>query len=261
MSFVDVLTDRADARAPLVHLLGWPCLSQRGVLSRVAEGGTRLLAYLALNRGPNNRGHVAAALWPDVEDGRAAGNLRSALWRLNATLETPIVTADKHALALVDTVDVDVHLIGQWAARLISGRVQPTDVALVSWDVERLVLLPGWYDDWVLLERERLRQRLLHGLECLSRQLSSAGRHAEAVETALAVVSAEPLRESAQRVLVEAHLAEGNRCEALRRFEEHRALVRQELGVEPSPDLAALVQAPAALHHTTAVRPGTRRAG
>jgi DNA-binding SARP family transcriptional activator len=54
-------------------------------------------------------------------------------------------------------------------------------------------------------------------------------------------VGADPLRESAQRVLVEAHLAEGNRSEALRLYAEHRDLVRRELGVEPSPELTALV--------------------
>jgi hypothetical protein len=76
-----------------------------------------------------------------------------------------------------------------------------------SW-AEALELLPGWYDDWVLLEREPLRQRVLHGLEALSRHLVRAGRFAEAVEAAMVAVAVEPLRESAQRALVTAHLAE-----------------------------------------------------
>jgi DNA-binding SARP family transcriptional activator len=107
--------------------------------------------------------------------------------------------------------------------------------------VDTLELLPGWYDDWTTLERERLRQRVLHALEALSREFRRRGRHAEAVEAALAAVNSEPLRESAQRVLVEAHLGECNWVEAERAFISYRDFLEKELGVSPSRDLNALV--------------------
>ncbi len=56
----------------------------------------------------------------------------------------------------------------------------------------------------------------------------------------MTAVAVEPLRESAQRALVAAHLAEGNRTESLRSFEVYRRVLRRELGVEPSPELTAL---------------------
>jgi DNA-binding SARP family transcriptional activator len=112
----------------------------------------------------------------------------------------------------------------------------------VHLDTDALDLLPGWYDDWTILERERLRQRLLRALESLSALLSRAGRHADAVESALAAVCAEPLRESAQRALVEAYLAERNECEARRALCDYRDLLARELGVAPSADLTALVR-------------------
>jgi DNA-binding SARP family transcriptional activator len=95
-------------------------------------------------------------------------------------------------------------------------------------------LLVGWYDDWVLLERERLRQLRLHALEVLSGQLLAAGNGPAAVEAALAAVAVEPLRESAHRAVIRAHLAEGNRAEALRQRDQLRHLLRLELGVKPS---------------------------
>jgi DNA-binding SARP family transcriptional activator len=104
-------------------------------------------------------------------------------------------------------------------------------------------LLPGWYDDWVIFERERIRQRLLYALEMLSRRLVAAGRCAEAVEAAMSAVSADPLRESANRVLIEAHLAEGNLIEGRRAYERYRALFLRELSVEPGQYLASLVEA------------------
>ncbi|WP_142099815.1 bacterial transcriptional activator domain-containing protein [Pseudonocardia cypriaca] len=57
------------------------------------------------------------------------------------------------------------------------------------------------------------------------------GRYAEAVDVAMVAVEAEPLRESAQRVLVETHAAEGNHVEARRSYTLYRSLVRRELGV------------------------------
>jgi DNA-binding SARP family transcriptional activator len=70
------------------------------------------------------------------------------------------------------------------------------------------------------------------------------GRYGEAVDAALTAIVAEPLRESAQRALLEAHLAESNLIEARRDFLAYRDLVRRELGVEPSAELAALVRRP-----------------
>jgi DNA-binding SARP family transcriptional activator len=95
----------------------------------------------------------------------------------------------------------------------------------------------------VVVERERFRQLRLHGLESLCGRLTKSRIFAAAVEAGLAAVAAERLRESGQRVLIEAHLAEGNTVEALRQYRRFRALLRAELGLEPSPDLALLVSA------------------
>ena len=68
---------------------------------------------------------------------------------------------------------------------MISGRTMSGDLELLDLEADALDLLPGWYDDWTILERERLRQRVLHALEAQSRILSAVGRHAVAVEAAL----------------------------------------------------------------------------
>ncbi len=111
-----------------------------------------------------------------------------------------------------------------------------------DWSSAVADLLPGWYDDWVIFERERLRQRMLHALEVLSCRLRATGRYGEAVKAAMDAVAVEPLRESAQRVLAEAHIAEGNYIEARRTFMTYRDLTRRELGVEPSSTFKARVQ-------------------
>jgi DNA-binding SARP family transcriptional activator len=102
--------------------------------------------------------------------------------------------------------------------------------------------LAAWSDDWVIFERERIRQRLLHALETLSRRLAEIGRSADAVDAAMWAVSADPMRESANRVLIEAHLAEGNVIEARRIYRRYCDAIRREFGVDPSDQLVSLMR-------------------
>lgn len=232
--------DAGDVDHPVLHLFKGPYVTLGGHQWEVPEGSKRLLAFVALRRGRVERRHAAGALWPSGGDERAAGNLRSALWRLRSA-GIDVIVADKWSLVLSAEVTVDAQVVFEWADRLIGRTAHPDDLAVSASWVEALDLLPGWYDDWALIERERLRQRTLHALEALSRTLSLAGRFPDAIEAAMLAVHAEPLRESAQRVLVEAHLAEGNLVEARRCYRLYRDLIRRELSVEPSTDLLRLL--------------------
>lgn len=245
MDFVHTLTTReAPEMGRVLHLFGGPFVTCGCRRLEVPEGSKRLLVFVALHRGRVERRYAAGALWPEGDDIRAAGNLRSALWRLNGA-GVRVISADKHGLAMRDDVLVDVHIVSSWAARLIMGSASRDDLSIMPWGVDALDLLPGWYDEWALIERERIRQRLLHALEALSRELGQLRRCAEAVEAAIIAVSADPLRESAQRALIQAHLAEGNWVEGRRSFEAYRALLARELGAQPSPELAAMITRPA----------------
>ncbi len=228
---------------PVVHLLGRPLVTDGSGTHPVAPGARRLLAFLSLQREYLERGYVAGSLWPDVLQTRASGNLRSALNRLNHGA-VPLVAVEQSGLCLRNEVLVDIRLLGDWATRVVSGDRTGQDLAVTPWDLRQLDILPGWYDDWVLLERERLRQRLLHAVELISRDRTRRGRYAEAVDAALVAVNADPLRESGQRVLIEAYLAEGNWPGARRQFDSYQQTLRLELGVRPSPALAALVGPP-----------------
>lgn len=244
LDFIHALIARmAHETSPILHLFGGPFVTYGQQRVDIPEGSKRLLVFVALHCGRIERRYAAGTLWPVANDIRAAGNLRSALWRLNGA-GTPLLSADKRGLAMREDVLVDMHLVSSWAARVIADSASDEDLRVMPWGVDALEILPGWYDDWALLERERVRQRLLHALEALSRQLAQQGRYAEAVEAAMMAVSAEPLRESAQRTLIEAHLAEGNWIEGRRSFEAYRTLLDRELGVRPDPELADLVRRP-----------------
>ena len=234
--------------AAVLSLLGSWHLTLDGGRIAPPHSSRRLLSFLAL-RGRATRSAVAGALWPDNDDRAAAARLRTALWRLDGA--RPLVVDQRAELALVDGISVDVDRMRDCATRLVSGH-EPAEVALLE-----LELLPGWDDDWLIVDRERQRQLRLHALEALSALRTGQCRHAEAVDAALAAVGIEPLRESAQRSLVHAHLAERNVSEAIKRFSEFRELIRSELGIEPSSGFHALLAEAVAddSRHLTSVVP------
>jgi DNA-binding SARP family transcriptional activator len=227
----------------VVHLFAGPYVTVGPERHEVPEGSKQLLAFVALRRRRVERRQAAGTLWPFGDDERASGNLRSALWRLRRA-GINVLVADKWSLALSADVRVDLHLTEQWATRLIEGRPTARDLAVSPSVADALDLLPGFYDDWVLMERERIRQRILHALEALSERLAAAGRFADAIEAAMLATAAEPLRESAQRALIKAHVAEGNVSEARRSYRAYRDLMQRELGMVPSEDFAASLESP-----------------
>jgi len=202
----------------------------------------RVLAFLALQPRPQSRSYVAATLWMDFEEERAGASLRSALWRINRCGHQ-LVAADARALRLMPDVVVDLRESARSAQEILRG--EATDGAVRVNGLTAGDLLPGWYDEWVVTERERFRQLRLHALERLCEQLTDEGRYGQAIEAGLAAVSSEPLRESAHRVLIRTYLEEGNRGEAIRQYEACRQVLRRELGIEPSPVTQALLTRPA----------------
>ena len=202
----------------------------------------RLLAFLALRETPVRRSLAAGTLWPDTSEDRAHASLRSVLaWLRRAG--KGVVDADSVDIGLADEVAVDLRRARQAAEDLLPPSTQAIDPSATRSVISLLSreLLPGWYDDWTLLEAENWRQLRLHALEALAARLVAAHHFGDAAGAALAAVGADPLRESAHVALVRVHLAEGNRSEALRAFERFRRLLHAELGLEPTQHLVGLV--------------------
>ena len=200
----------------------------------------RLVCFLALADQPLLRTYVGGSLWGDVTDLRAGGSLRSALWRLRRPTYRLVDLTSDH-VALSPSVVVDLREGEALAHRVLDLSQDLDDVAEVNEDVLSADLLPDWTEEWVLMERERYHQLRLRALEALCRRLSASGRVGQAVQAGLAAVSGEPLRESARRALIEAHLAERNVAAALREYEAFSKALHDEVGLEPSAELRALI--------------------
>jgi DNA-binding SARP family transcriptional activator len=225
----------------VLHLLAGFGVEVSGAEVPLPGSAQRVVAFVALHERPVLRTYVAGTLWLDSPEARAAGSLRSALWRVHQH-SAELVVADAETLRLGPDVRVDLRDAETRAHTELSGASSG-----IAPNAFTLDLLPDWYDDWVLIERERFRQLRLRALESMCTRLAATGRRDEALEAGLLALAGEPLRESAHRALVALHLAEGNAAEALRQFRLCRRLLLEQLGVEPSPlmlDLVAGLDAP-----------------
>ena len=230
-----------------LQLLGNFLLHRGGIQIMLPTGPQRLLAFLAIH-GPAPRPVVMGTLWPNVGESHARGSLRTAMWRLNRGAPDLLRPIDD-TLALRPDVLVDIRAVTDSAQVILQNPSRtPADWAVLHTEGE---LLPSWYDDWVVFERERLRQLRLHALEALAERLAIQARYIDALKAAIESARIEPLRESANRVIIAIHLAENNVVEALRQYELFRSLLRAELGIEPSPQLTSMLP-PDVLRHLAA---------
>ncbi|WP_329321690.1 AfsR/SARP family transcriptional regulator [Streptomyces sp. NBC_01262] len=153
-----------------------------------------------------------------------------------------VVESVGQRLRLSQSVQVDFHGARESARQVIAG-LYP-----VRGECDNLVddlskeLLPGWSEDWQALERERWDQMRVRALESLAQQFQTERQYLPALQTALAAVSVDPFRDTAQRIVIEVHIAEGNFASALKRYKDYRAFLRRELNVAPSPQMTKLAQ-------------------
>lgn len=209
-------------------------------MMRLSLPGRRLLAYLALRRQPVARGLASAQLWPDVSDDSGRANLRRALWHVPRGW----VAAIGDDLML--DAESDFEAAHRIAARALAGEpLALEEIALLSNDV-----LPGWHEEWVLPEHDAFHMLRVQALETACRTMVSSGQYCLAIQAGAAAVVAEPLHESAAEALIDAHLAQRNRYQAMQCFRMLAQRLAQELGVEPDPALAARVVGFAPYRHS-----------
>jgi DNA-binding SARP family transcriptional activator len=232
-------SEREGSRQPQLSLLGSFQLLLGDEMTRLPMPSQRMVAFLGLQNGrPVGRSYVAGTLWPEVEEASARSDLRSALWKLGQ-LRDDLVEVTNDDLRLRPDICIDLREMRVRAQRVLDDS---RDAADLSPELFADDLLPQWSDAWVETERESYRQLRLHALEQLSERLAVAGRFGPAVEAGLLAVAGAPLRESAHRAVIRVLAMEGNRAEARQRYGELSSLLRDEMGVEPSFRLEAIMK-------------------
>ena len=218
-------------------------LSRTGAVREMRTREQRLVALLALH-GTRRRSYLAGILWPDSTEAHAGANLRATTCRIDQ-IAPGLVFHDRHDVALSTNLRVDVRDFIDYVWRLSGTRqshaLSGTEVTTCLPLLLHGDLLPGWYDDWVIYERARLQQLRVQALELTAGWMLRQGDIAAALVAASAAVAIEPLRESAQRMLIRVHIHDGNYFAALRDYHDFRARMLRELGIAPSDQMHALI--------------------
>jgi DNA-binding SARP family transcriptional activator/predicted ATPase len=217
-----------------------------------------LLAYLVLHRdAPQPRHHLAFQFWPDSTEPQAHTNLRKLFHQLHQALPEAdrFLCADTHTLQwhpdapfTLDAADFE-NAIGQ----AHSPQALRDAVALYRGD-----LLPSCYDDWILPERERLRQAFVEATERLIALLEDERDYRAAIGYAQRLLKHDPLQEAIYCHLMRLHALNGDRAAALRAYHACAAILQRELDVEPGPATREVYERLLNLDATPTLSPGVR---
>lgn len=229
-----------------IRLFGAPQITYNDHPVTITRRKSRaLIYYLAAHATPLTRDHLLAFFWPDHERQTGLQNLRTTLYGLRKILGELLLVEDD-TLALAADTEVDVHT---FAAQLQEST--PTTAQLqTTLDLYRGDFLDGFalpdlpeFEDWAMVERERYRRGAIAGMARLSRQLQAEGQFRPALAVLEQALAFDALQEDLQRQALRLHYAAGDRAGAIRRFEQFRDLLAEEMGVPPMEETQALYDA------------------
>jgi len=206
-----------------------------------------LLAFLALSPGfTHSRDKLASLLWSDRGDQQARDSLKHALTRvrqcLRAVTPAPIV-ADRQSVRF-DPVAVTID-VAAFERLLSDGTPEALEqaAALYRGDLlDGIGLRDPAFEDWLLVERQRLRQRAEEALSGLLAQSLAAGARDRAAAAARRLLSLDPLREAACRGLMQIHADRAETAQALKVYETLRDRLHRELVVKPEAETVKLYE-------------------
>ena len=224
-----------------LYLLGTSRIQRHNLPIRLpTRKAQSLLAYLVLHPTEHSREKLAALFWGDSTDQEAKHSLRVALAMLRSHLGENLLLAGRETVQINPDylIWVDVLEFEARATQVLA--TNPPDPTAINLDLYQGDLLPDLYDDWVISERERYRQLYLDLLLHLAQHWRSQGEYRRVIDLASRVLAQDPANEAAHQHLMFSHFAAHDRNAALKQYEACVRSLRDELGVDPSPETQAL---------------------
>jgi predicted ATPase/DNA-binding SARP family transcriptional activator len=234
-----------------ISLLGTVAITLDGqeVSAQVSAKSQALLCYLAVTGRPYSREKLAGLLWGDKPEARAKANLRKSLSDLRQLSEAALIITRQTVAFNRDSaywLDVEAFESALAEGEPASEKLQPLREAV---ELYRGEFLEGFsvrealgFEEWVLGERERLRQSVIQALDRLTVAYTARGEVAVGIEYTHRLLALEPWQEEAHRQLMTLLARSGQYSAALAQYETCRRILAEELGVEPLPETQALYQ-------------------
>ena len=203
-----------------------------------------LFAYLVLSAGTaHRREKLAGLLWPDSGEESARSNLRHTLWRMRKALESA-GTPGRYLLTDDLSVSFDSRSDHWLDVGVLERATEDESIDHLTTEVSVFggELLPGFYDDWVVVERERLQAVFDRKMRRLLDALATQQRWPELLEWGERWVATGNSPEPAYRALMVAHAALGDMSNVASVYQRCTRSLRVELGVDPSEQTRALYE-------------------
>lgn len=214
---------------------GW-CESRPLVLPPTLKSQS-LLAYLILQRArPQPRERLIGLSWPEYPEHHARRSLTTALWHIRRCLPETALLSDTQQVQFNPAGDLWLD-VDEFNALTAQPDLKSLQAACRLY---RGDFLDGFFDDWVIEERNQLLDRLLDTLGRLMTGYAQAGADRAALDTARLLLARDPLHEGAHRLIMRAYCRLGQRNRALAQYQHCRAVLQQELGIEPEAETRAL---------------------
>ena len=219
---------------------GFECRTNKGELVRFPTRKVRALcAWLALHADdPQPRNSLAALLWGEQSDAAARLNLRKGLSRLRACLPgaaaDSLVAYDDQVVLLTDRVTVDVPCFRGCAEDATPASLERAAALYRGSLLEGFPECGEVFDERIAGERQRLEDVYCSVLHQLLEHYTATGAIESGVQTALRLLSIDPFQEHVHQTLMRLYRYLGRPGSALAQYHRCRALLAEELGVEPS---------------------------
>ena len=204
-----------------------------------------LLAYLALHPETHAREKLAAIFWGESSDLQARTSLRTALAALHKNLGPETILADRETMQInpgafcrIDALEF-FRLLNPESAESHQAEIGNLESAVALYQGD---LLPDFYDDWILAERERYCAMYCDALLSLTQKMRARSEYQRAMEYAQRILRMDPVNERAHQHLMFCYLAMGKRLEALKQYDECKQILMEELDAEPSRATVALYE-------------------
>ena len=225
--------------------------------TKVTATGQSVLAYLLLQRDRYHpRDVLAGTFWGDRSQKRARRCLNTTLWRLRQALEPDGVPRGTY-LQTTPTGEVsfnwdsnhwlDVAAFEEQIDRVLAKpaptlTIEDVEILKQALDLYTGELLEGYYDDWVLRERERMHRLYMNSLAHLMFYYKYSGLFMEGLEFGQLILDQNPIREEIHREMMLLYLEAGQRTSAIRQYELCTEALDTELGITPMEVTQALYQ-------------------
>lgn len=223
---------------------GFTCREANGrFVSFPTRKARAVWAFLALGNTPT-RDKLARMLWPESSEDRARLNLRKTLSRIRTALPVALPECLGSDTQCVSLVTEDIWVDAQCFEEFVEKRTpEALEAAATLYQGDFLDAFPSCsadFDEWVLGERRRFEELALEVLTRLLEHYVVVGAVERGIQVALQMIVIDALQEHAHRSLIRLYLYQERFGAALNQLKACEDILRDELGIEPGPELKAL---------------------